>query len=254
MTIIFILLISIVAPFSATASDLSREYPFVELGKTPDIVPGFGGAVDMGGTRDPELVLADGVVRMYYTAIDGSGRKRIALASSTDLATWNFEGVVWDAESGGSFNRFGVSSPSVIRDGLGYALYYTAEGRGFCSIGKAVSADGVHFSQEGELTQPVLSPSGQETAFDRIGVGRPSVIDYNGVYLMMYQGFDGGKWRRLGAAISMDGTTFFKIKGNAGGGAVFGRGPHGFDDAGAMEPAVQLADGRLRLFYTSLHY
>lgn len=227
---------------------------FVALNDGPVIPVGFAGEIDAGGVRQPEIVWDGQYVRLYYTAIDAEGVRRIALAVSQDLAHWIFVGVVMEPGAGGDFDSDGVWGPSVLlRDGI-YELFYTGSSNGFYSIGRALSSDGLTFypSNDG---QPVLDPSWNPETFDFQGVANPSVIEKDGVWVMLYEGFDSSVWKRVGLAVSSDGNRFLRIRGEDGSGSVLGKGPHGFDDGGALEPELSLtAGGEIRLVYTSLHY
>ena len=228
---------------------------FTALNDAPAVSPGFGNEWDANGVSDPDPFWDGEIMRLYYTATGADSVQRIALATSTDLIAWTFRGIAWEPQGDGAFDDGSVYGPSVVHNGSQFELYYTGCS-GVCRphIGKVVSDDGTNYYRTAEFSDPLLGPSDEDGLFDAIGVGHPSVVYDNGYYLMMYQGFDGTVWKRLGAAQSEDGLVFQPIYGDAGKGAVFGLGPHGFDDAGALEPEITLVEGDIRLFYTSLHY
>jgi len=221
----------------------------------PIVVPGFGGDYDEAAVLDPELFWDGSVFRLYYTAVDGSGAPRIALALSEDARTWEPFGVVLDSGPADSFDEDGVSTPSILETDNGIALYYTGTRNGWSAIGRIDSVAGYVFDRESSPASLVLQPSWSEAAFDRIGVSDPTVVLHDGGYALMYQGHDGTHFPRLGYAVSSDGGwNFTRIPGAEGNNANFGRGPHGFDDGGALEPELFVVNGDVRLLYTSLHY
>ncbi len=220
----------------------------------PVIYPGFGGAYDAGSALDPEIYWDGDEFRLYYTAVDAAGRHHIALALSPDALTWRPYGIVFKGGEEG-FDAGGVSDPAIVRAEEGFRLYYTGHSISeTLSVGLVESPDGYWFSRNTGKPRRVLSGSGNPGLFDETGASNPSVLLRNGVFMMMYQGHDGTVWKRLGLAISQDGESFLKIQGDEGKGAVFGLGPHGFDDAGALAPELWSIDDDVRMFYTSLHY
>ncbi len=76
----------------ATATGLTGPWSKVA---TAAIQPGGAGEFDAGGALDPVVVHdeAASVFRMWYTARDGSGIDRIALADSTNGVTWRKQGL-----------------------------------------------------------------------------------------------------------------------------------------------------------------
>ena len=247
--ILFIINMVIVAWQPATAN-----VKFIHLNSEPAIPNGFGGDFDENGARDPEIVWTGDSLRLYYTAVGRDDVERIALAESQDMVNWNSLGVVWSPEDAGTFADNGVFAPSVVKSAGGYELYYTANSSGWFQIGKAVSHDGYNFQRPLGTAAPVLAASYTPDSFDQIGVGHPGVVRVGNYTFMIYQGYDGSIWKRLGFAYSLDGNHFQRFAGSQGFNAVFGPGPHGFDDAGALEPELIMVGGDIRMFYTSIHY
>jgi hypothetical protein len=231
-----------------------ENWPFIPLTQTPVIAPGFGGSVDAGGVEDPDILWDGHRLKLYYTAIDRDGVHRIALATSSNAVDWDYQGIVWNPGDGGIFDQNGVSGPSVVQTAEGYEMYYTGDSNAFYTIGAAVSEDGVTFARQQGTTGPVLGPSWNPDRFDYLGTGHPSVILDQNARIMMYEGYDGRIWGHLGLAVSPDGKSFLRIQGRDQNGAVLGRGPHGYDDGGGLEPELVVADEEIRLLYTTLHY
>lgn len=217
----------------------------------PVITPGFQGNLDSSYVKHPELFWDGANFRIYYTGIDWMGVSRILLALSDNLVDWTPAGIVLEP-GGDTFDKDGVSAPEIIKvDGI-YHLYYTASNGQWFQIAHVSSSDGFDFSGQRNI---VLGPSYNSERFDSIGVGNPSVIHHNDMFHMIYRGYDGSPWRRLGLATSSDGLEFSRLIVDHDRGAVFGRGPKGFDDGGADDPEIWLGnDNSVRMLYTSLHY
>ncbi|HPQ39495.1 MAG TPA: hypothetical protein PLV45_03905 [bacterium] len=234
---------------------IHAQNPRFELVHYPDapiLTPGFQHPFDTHGVADPELVWDGTAFRLYYTATGSDDVLRIAVATSGNLMDWTAGGVVLEPAPD-TFDRDGVSDPDIVKVGDRYHMYYTARSANWKYIARVSSGDGFQFDSTRRI---VLGPSFKQERFDFLGVGEPSVIYQNGVYQMMYRGFDTSVWWRLGLAISADGAQFTRILQDEEFGANFGRGPHGFDDGGAGEPEIWISDSGndVRLLYTSNHY
>lgn len=103
------------------------------------------------------------------------------------------------------WDNFGVSQPSVIKDGDIYRLYYQAGLGNSSAIGLATSADGVHWMRY--AGNPVLVPS--PFGWDNYAVSKPFVMKDGAVYRMWYTG---GTFQQthIGYATSPDGVTWTK--------------------------------------------
>jgi predicted GH43/DUF377 family glycosyl hydrolase len=100
----------------------------------------------------------------------------------------------------GSWDDYSVSSPSVMKEGNIYKMWY--EGNSVQGIGYASSVDGVHWNKYGG---PVLAVGG---GYSRIGT--PSVIKDGDTYKMWYLARTTGYDRAIGYATSSDGTSWTK--------------------------------------------
>jgi predicted GH43/DUF377 family glycosyl hydrolase len=227
----------------------------IPISDSPIIFPGFAGDIDFMAVLDPELVWDGSIVRLYYTAVDNFGTKRIALAVSADAKNWYPAGLVLQKGSTGTFDADGVMAPAVHYNNAEFVMYYTGISNQELSVGRMVSDDGYHFSRQKNPPQIVLTASGISDTFDSQGVSHPSVVDFgNNIYAMMYQGHDGTGWKRLGLAVSSDGIEFQRVPGDEGFESFFGLGHHGFDDSGALDPELLIVDDEVRLLYTGMHY
>jgi hypothetical protein len=103
-----------------------------------------------------------------------------------------------------------VSSPSVIRVGSNYFMYYEGQdsATGVRQIGMATSPNGVNWTKS--QLNPVLKPGGAGT-WDSLEVHYPSVHFDGTTYRMWYLGRNQvGAYGQIGLATSTDGTNWTK--------------------------------------------
>ena len=150
--------------------------PHVVLDPTGD----FQAAPHGGGNAyAPEILVENGVYRMWYGAQGGDGHDRILLAESADGLAWETKGVALDH---GSANH--VNDPSVVKVGDTFFLYYTRAPVDIRDeIALATSTDGRTWQEQGTVFRP-----GADGAWDSLLVGRPSVLYEHGRFRMWYDG------------------------------------------------------------------
>jgi predicted GH43/DUF377 family glycosyl hydrolase len=154
----------------------------------PVLNVGASGVWDAEGVSSPS-VLHDGTqYHMWYSGYDGTSM-RIGYATSADGVVWekHAQNPVLDVETGGAWDAEGVSSPTVLVDGTGYAMFYTGSDGDHTRIGYATSADGVLWNKQGE--NPVLDV-GASGSFDDASVSSPIVLYDETRYCMFYTGCD----------------------------------------------------------------
>ena len=150
--------------------------PDVVLDPTGDLQAAPHGA---GNAYAPEILVENGVYRMWYGAQGRDGHDRILLAESADGLAWEPKGVALDH---GSANH--VNDPSVVKVGETFFLYYTRAPVDIRDeIALATSPDGVSWQAQGTVLGP-----GADGAWDSLLVGRPSVLYENGRFRMWYDG------------------------------------------------------------------
>ena len=150
--------------------------PEVVLDPTGDLQAAPHGA---GNAYAPEILVENGVYRMWYGAQGRDGHDRILLAESPDGVSWETKGVALDH---GDANH--VNDPSVVKVGDTFFLYYTrAPVDVRDEIALATSADGVTWQEQGTVLGP-----GADGAWDSLLVGRPSVLHEDGRFRMWYDG------------------------------------------------------------------
>lgn len=170
------------------------------------------------------------------------------------------EGSVLDVGNPGGWVDQAVGTPSVIRAGGTYRMWFTgvratAHGESpylfRTAIGLATSRDGLRWTLANE-GRPVLPPGGEGT-FDALATGQPTVLRSGNRYLMWYGGADGRqsadsvRIERIGAAESRDGVRWTRLN---GGRPVLDVGPPGsIDAAQATGPFVLRHGGEFRMWY-----
>ncbi len=87
--------------------------------------PQYGDYLELPGAgwpADPAVIEVDGAYYLYPTNLGNS----LDCWTSTDLETWNYEGVIWGPAPAGSWNDSGLWAPDVFEHEGRFYLYYTA--------------------------------------------------------------------------------------------------------------------------------
>jgi uncharacterized repeat protein (TIGR01451 family) len=149
---------------------------------------------------------------------------------------------VFTTGTSGSWDELGVSHPSVIKVGSTYMMWYAGDdGTNPTRIGLATSPNGIDWTRE--LTNPILSPT---SAWEEMGVSRPSVLLDGSVYKMWYTGVNNAGTIRIGYATSPDGINWQKYGGNA----VLGEGAaDSWDDEDVSSPTVIKVGNTYHMWY-----
>jgi rhodanese-related sulfurtransferase/predicted GH43/DUF377 family glycosyl hydrolase len=225
----------------------------------PVLGVGEPSAFDGAGVSSPAVLLVDGTYFMWYTARDALvGLQQIALATSEDGVVWEREGVVLSPRGGEGFDRYSVRDPDVIRVPGGFEMWYAGFDGVTWRIGKAVSGDGRAWTRVSGagVGGAAFNLGPTPESFDHLSAGGPSVVRLGESYFMFYHGRNAPKTSYIGLAVSPDGETWLKVNGEATGGAVFARGPHGFDDGEVWSPTVVFDEeaGLFRMYYSGTHF
>jgi Ca2+-binding RTX toxin-like protein len=215
---------------------------------------------------DPTIVGDDGIFRMFYTEGFDDGttiRPVIAEAVSADGWTWTPVGgtaATGMVVSGDGGDRANLEGASVFMAGDTYVLLYSTyadDGDPIpqfpASLYAAVSTDGIHFTPVSG--GPVLAPT--TGWYDNDAVYSPTVLAYQGGYLMLYcghaytdaSGANGDFGVSLLAAFSSDGLNWTKSPS-----PVLRADPAlAWMSDGVAEPSMILGpDGNYYLFFTGL--
>jgi predicted GH43/DUF377 family glycosyl hydrolase/PKD repeat protein len=153
----------------------------------PVLSDGLGDVWDGTSVSQP-CVLFDGErYRMWYAGYDGE-HLRIGYATSNDGIAWNkHPNPVLDVGTTGSWDAMGVSSPTVVFDGIGYRMWYAGYDGEHLRIGYATSNDGIAWNKH---PNPVLDV-GMTGSWDAMGVSGPCAVDLEGKIRIWYSGYDG---------------------------------------------------------------
>lgn len=162
---------------AANGSVQGRQYwyqtgspPFIRLARQdPDgawvrvpgalLGPGPRGSWDERGVGDPYVIqpVAGGRYFMFFLGQDRARRQRLGVAESIDGVTWTkyLGNPILDLGQPGSFDEIGLGEPAVWQQaGKWWMLYTGRDRKEWRRTGLAVSADGVHWSRDGE--RPLL--------------------------------------------------------------------------------------------------
>ncbi|HJY83344.1 MAG TPA: D-glucuronyl C5-epimerase family protein [Candidatus Binatia bacterium] len=173
--------------------------------------PGSCSSWDQGGVAFP-FVLEDPSssagerYKMWYAGRDGTTYVGIGLAISPDGVHWTEQGLVLPRSSDGSaWDSTLIISPSVVKSGDRYEMWYvggSARGQG---VGYAASSDGRRWSKfDGN---PILAPSNGD--WDQ-SIYTAHVHREHDLYLMWYEGGDRDNYHRVGLAFSVDGHYWIR--------------------------------------------
>jgi predicted GH43/DUF377 family glycosyl hydrolase len=199
------------------------------------------------GEWDAVDVLNPSVIRQgdaYYNFFSGYDGKtwHTGLAVSGDGVMWRKEGKILSPDPGTWEGAVIAANGSAIADESGILYYYQA-GDDLVEIGLARSRNGHQWVKNG----PPVLPVGPYESWDERGVADPYVIRAGGRYYMFYLGMDRARRQRLGVAMSDDGVSWRKLRGNP----ILELGEYGaFDEKGLGEPAVWASRGYYWMLYT----
>lgn len=202
-----------------------------------------------GGVFPGALLSFGGGDRAFVTAVDGSGRPRLAVvapqADDSDGGSWE---VVADdlIPAGGGGNVAGALSPSVaaVPNG-GLAMVYAVEdAAGRRTMRLATSTDGVSWTpRSGDL----LGDLGGWASNRR----EPGTLQIDGDTWTLWFGADDGVRWRIGRAQSTDGGATWTLLPGRNDPWSFGLGDAGtFDDSGVRTPGLTREDGQDVLYYS----
>jgi len=144
------------------------------------------GSVDSDFISTPYVIQAGSSFKMWYSCKNPLTSYSICYATSNDGMSWTKQSSpVLMGASG--WETGGIYSPAVIYDGTTYGMWYTGENDNgmYPQIGYATSKDGVTWSRD--PNNPIL-PLGQSGAWDAGGVENECVVQYNGGFLLYYDG------------------------------------------------------------------
>jgi hypothetical protein len=173
---------------------------------------------DSGGSSGniyaPDIILDDGIYKMWYGGQSSGGHDSIHFATSAEGVSWLKHGTVIPT---GVNNH--VNDPSVVKVNDTYYMYYTvAPVAELDEVWLARSNDSLSWTVYGKVVDHGT------TGWDSLKVGRPSVLYEGGVFKMWFDGseedpanpgqFKPGSGRHVGYASSVDGLNWIKWPAN----------------------------------------
>lgn len=142
----------------------------------------------------------NGTYWTYYIK-GANGHLGIGLAKSTDGIQFNDQGMVLSVGSTGAVDSGYASFPGVWYENGTFYLVYEAAGdgsKGFNGdIGLATSTDGINFTKQGIILWH------NQSGWESVNIGTPSLYKENGVWYLHYHGFDGATCQ-IGVATGTD--------------------------------------------------
>jgi predicted GH43/DUF377 family glycosyl hydrolase len=206
----------------------------------PVISRGAPGEWDSGDVLNPSVIRQGDAYYNFFSGYDGQ-IWHTGLAVSADGITWHKEGQILSPAPGTWEGNAIAANGSAIGDDSGILYYYQAGDP--VEIGLARSRNGHQWERNG----PPVLPVGPYDSWDERGVADPYVIRAGQNYYMFYLGQDRARRQRLGVAMSSDGVSWSKLRGNP----ILELGEYGaFDSNGLGEPAVWAARGYYWMLYT----
>ena len=212
----------------------------------PIFGPAAAPAWDSFEVGEPCVLLDDGVFRMYYSGRNGTS-KSIGVATSVDGHEWTRSDAnpILTASPPGTWDDLQVGAPWVLREGVGFRMWYGGRGSGVTdiAIGHATSTDGLFWTKN---LAPILDPEALEAVTTAACVVR-SGTSYRLWYTAYHETAGGGASPGvIDLAQSPDGIecTFTET--------ALAPGPPGAWDARTLRSACVLAQGSsARMWYAA---
>lgn len=166
---------------------------------------------DEFGVAQPQIILVDGVYKMYYLGVAAAASKYVLYAESNDGINWNkpLNQPILYPGNYSTWDSWAVHPGAVFMDDDGlYKMYYNGYSNQYeqWHIGLATSADGINWEKH---AQPVL----QGTSGWEFQIYASGIIKRDGIYYLYYSGRN-LPYRAIAVATSSDGINFTKYSGN----------------------------------------
>ncbi|MDO8491528.1 MAG: dockerin type I domain-containing protein [Dehalococcoidia bacterium] len=223
--IIVSLVVLLMLPVSVGAELPGYSAGWRDFSLNPVLGLGAAGSWNESATGAASVILDGSTYKMWVTGFRPDGTSQIGYATSTDGKTWtpfaNNPLTTLGPGASGSWNDLGVGSPSVIKDGSTYRMWYT----GYANVGGVlVPRIGYASSVDGTAWAPFASNpimiQGAAGTFTESGVMSPSVILDSGALKMWFTGRSAAGagesigTLKIGYATSTDATTWAPYVGN----------------------------------------
>jgi predicted GH43/DUF377 family glycosyl hydrolase len=220
----------------------------------------FGHSISRAIWNDPCVIKEGDTYRMWLSG-GGIDKVRIYEARSNDGENWDINKRP-QLEPGRGWESMAVETPSVVKVGSTYHMYYTGYEKQFSfDIGHATSRDGVNWTKD--RNNPVIQRASRPNEWGWITVAEPAITHVNGTFYLYYtmvrcrSGNEGNKGCKgpepkpiwgIGLATSRDGSSFEPYSGNP----VLTQSsnyPPSRGYGGYSTPAVLVKDGTFHLYY-----
>jgi predicted GH43/DUF377 family glycosyl hydrolase len=199
--------------------------------------PGSSNGLDNLRASGPSVIEeADGTLRMWYAAHDGS-TSRIVEAVQEPGQGWKRLDVSIDAGASGDSDAFGVEAPSVVHTPAGYLMAYAGSDGADTRLHMASSDDGHRWKALGTFLQ-----RGDP---DAVGATHPCLVVTGEGWWLFYSGYDGsmdGRRAVIMAAVSANGASWDRV------GPVLSPEPN---EVAVTEPSMLLRQRHFSMFFVS---
>ena len=163
---------------------------------------GEEGTYDTVHCNLPNVIKDGSTYKMWYGGKDASNY-RILYCDSPDGLNWSNHQMVVNFNVEGTYDTAAAMSPTVIKDGSTYKMWYSGQAAGNVRrILYCTSSNGTTWSNH----QMVVN-LGSEGTYDTVRCQAPTVIKDGSIYKMWYSGYDGTNFRII-YCDSSNGTTW----------------------------------------------
>lgn len=168
--------------------------------------------------NDPSVIKEGNIYKMWLSGGDPFADKivvKLYYATSNDGINWNINKKPILVSTEGQWDSESVETPSVIKVGDLYHLYYTGYDDDFkkaiYSIGHATSYDGINW--EKDPNNPVIKPHDDPLKWGFYTTAEPGIVFHNNQFFLYYASAksnypDSGTPFGIMLATSYDGSTF----------------------------------------------
>lgn len=171
--------------------------------------------------NDPSVIKEDDVYKMWLSGGEPFSDQlsvQIYYATSKDGLEWDIDETPVLTPTPGMWDSRGAETPSVIKVGDTYHMYYTGYNTPFSearySIGHATSKDGIVWTKDSQ--NPIIAPQEDPLKWGFFTTAEPGVVHHNGTFYLYYASAK-SNYPNPGApfgiilATSKDGSSFKEV-------------------------------------------
>lgn len=163
---------------------------------------GEEGTYDTGHVQKASVIKDGDTYKMWYSGQDSGSTFRILYCTSTNGIEWTNYQMVVDIGDEGTYDTSHAQTPTVIKDGSTYKMWYSGSNLSNYRIIYCTSNDGITWSNH----QMVLDKASEGT-YDIKHSFQPSVVKDGSIYKMWYSGNNYTNYRIIYCK-SSDGITW----------------------------------------------